>query len=127
MTTVERPGSARNAPQQEEEPTEERQRHDSEEVDGTSIQTLRCKYEYKYPSNGARMSCVYIYSTALLEQEKQRIEELTVGWDDPTAVDWDNEEKDEQAEIHESSEQPPVQPVYKCTALYSYRVRTTSS
>ncbi|XP_076169428.1 protein nervous wreck-like isoform X1 [Ptiloglossa arizonensis] len=93
LTTVERPGSARNAPQQEEEPTEERQRHDSEEVD------------------------------ALLEQEKQRIEELTVGWDDPTAVDWDNEEKDEQAEIHESSEQPPVQPVYKCTALYSYRAQ----
>jgi len=45
----------------------------------------------------------------LLEQEKQRIEQLTAGWDDPTAVDWDNEEKDEQ-------------PIYKCTALYSYTV-----
>ncbi|XP_054013454.1 protein nervous wreck isoform X2 [Hylaeus anthracinus] len=90
LTTVERPGSARNAPQQEEESTEERQRHDSEEVD------------------------------ALLEQEKQRIEQLTVGWDDPTAVDWDNEEKDEQTEVHETSEQPPAQPIYKCTALYSY-------
>lgn len=34
LTTVERPGSARNASQQEEETTKERQRHDSEEVDG---------------------------------------------------------------------------------------------
>ncbi|XP_076286846.1 protein nervous wreck isoform X1 [Lasioglossum baleicum] len=90
LTTVERPGSVKNVSQQEEEPTEERQRHDSEEVD------------------------------ALLEQEKQRIEQLTVGWDDPTAVDWDNEEKDEQTEVRETSEPPPSQPIYKCTALYSY-------
>lgn len=34
LTTVERPGSAKNAPQHEEETTDERQRHDSEEVDG---------------------------------------------------------------------------------------------
>nr|XP_012152993.1 PREDICTED: F-BAR and double SH3 domains protein 2 isoform X3 [Megachile rotundata] len=89
LTTVERPGSARNAPQQE-ETTEERQRHDSEEVD------------------------------ALLEQEKQRIEQLTVGWDDPTAVNWDNEEKDEQTEVQETAEAPSTQQIYKCTALYSY-------
>ncbi|XP_006624485.1 protein nervous wreck-like isoform X2 [Apis dorsata] len=90
LTTVERPGSVRNVPQQEEETTEERQRHDSEEVD------------------------------ALLEQEKQRIEQLTVGWDDPTAVDWDNEEKEEQIELRETSEIPSTQQIYKCTALYSY-------
>ncbi|XP_076241685.1 protein nervous wreck-like [Calliopsis andreniformis] len=90
LTTVERPGSAKNASQQEEETTEERQRHDSEEVD------------------------------ALLEQEKQRIEQLTVGWDDPTAVDWDNEETDEQAEVADTTEVPSTQPIYKCTALYSY-------
>ncbi|XP_046141677.1 protein nervous wreck isoform X3 [Osmia bicornis bicornis] len=91
LTTVERPGSARNAPQQEES-TEERQRHDSEEVD------------------------------ALVEQEKQRIEQLTVGWDDPTSVDWDNEEKDEMqtAETDETTEPPSTQQIYKCTALYSY-------
>lgn len=89
LTTVERPGT-RNAPQQEEETTqEERQRHDSEEVD------------------------------ALLEQEKQRIEQLTAGWDDPTAVDWANEEKDEP--VVEPQEPPaPVQQIYNCTALYSY-------
>ncbi|XP_014612779.1 PREDICTED: F-BAR and double SH3 domains protein 2 isoform X2 [Polistes canadensis] len=87
LTTVERPGT-RNAPQQEEEVPEERQRHDSDEVD------------------------------ALLEQEKQRIEQLTAGWDDPTAVDWANEEKDEQVETQEPS--APVQQIYKCTALYSY-------
>ncbi|KZC08284.1 FCH and double SH3 domains protein 2, partial [Dufourea novaeangliae] len=90
LTTVERPGSGKSAPQQEEEMTEERQRHDSEEVD------------------------------ALLEEEKQRMEQLTVGWDDPTAVDWANEEKDEQTEVPETSEVPPAQPIYKCTALYSY-------
>ncbi|KAG7211508.1 hypothetical protein KM043_010777 [Ampulex compressa] len=90
LTTVERPGSTRNTPQQEEESTEERQRHDSAEVD------------------------------ALLEQEKQRIEQLTVGWDDPTAVDWDNEEKDEPVETHETPELPSSQQIYKCTALYSY-------
>ncbi|XP_011874500.1 PREDICTED: F-BAR and double SH3 domains protein 2 isoform X2 [Vollenhovia emeryi] len=87
LTTLERPG--KNAPQQEEE-IEERQRHDSAEVD------------------------------ALLEQEKQRIEQLTAGWDDPTSVDWDNEEKDEQEMIHETPEMPSNQPIYKCTALYSY-------
>ncbi|XP_018355590.1 PREDICTED: uncharacterized protein LOC108756342 [Trachymyrmex septentrionalis] len=87
LTTLERPG--KNAPQQEEE-IEERQRHDSAEVD------------------------------ALLEQEKQRIEQLTAGWDDPMAVNWDNEEKDEQEMTHETPEMPSNQPIYKCTALYSY-------
>ncbi|XP_012060526.1 PREDICTED: F-BAR and double SH3 domains protein 2 [Atta cephalotes] len=87
LTTLERPG--KNALQQEEE-IEERQRHDSAEVD------------------------------ALLEQEKQRIEQLTAGWDDPTAVNWDNEEKDEQEMTHETPEMPSNQPIYKCTALYSY-------
>lgn len=85
LTTLERPG--KNVQQEEE--IEERQRHDSAEVD------------------------------ALLEQEKQRIEQLTAGWDDPTAVDWDNEEKDDQ-EMHETPEMPSNQPIYKCTALYSY-------
>jgi len=58
----------------------------------------------------------------LLEQEKQRIEQLTAGWDDPTAVDWDNEEKDEQEMTHKIPEMPSNQPIYKCTALYSYTV-----
>ncbi|KAL6268816.1 hypothetical protein P5V15_001940 [Pogonomyrmex californicus] len=87
LTTLERPG--KNAPQQEED-IEERQRHDSAEVD------------------------------ALLEQEKQRIEQLTAGWDDPTAVDWEKEEKDEHEMMHEIPEMPSNQPIYKCTALYSY-------
>lgn len=60
--------------------------------------------------------------TALLEQEKQRIEQLTVGWDDPTTVNWDNEEKDEPTEVHETTYAPPPQPIYKCTAVYSYVV-----
>lgn len=59
---------------------------------------------------------------ALLEQEKQRMEQLTAGWDDPTTLDWDNEEKDEQEMTHEIPEMPSNQPIYKCTALYSYTV-----
>lgn len=70
-----------------------------------------------------RIYIAYVINwTALLEQEKQRIEQLTVGWDDPTAVDWDNEEKEEQTEIRETSEMSSTQPIYKCTALYSYTV-----
>ncbi|KAM0735464.1 Protein nervous wreck [Formica fusca] len=87
LTTVERPGKTAS---QHEDEAEERQRHDSAEVD------------------------------ALLEQEKQRMEQLTAGWDDPTSVEWGNEEKDEQEMTHEIPEMPSNQPIYKCTALYSY-------
>lgn len=60
---------------------------------------------------------------ALVEQEQQRIEQLTAGWDDPTSVDWDNEDKDEESgEMHEA-QAPISEPIYKCTALYSYTVR----
>ncbi|XP_066590493.1 protein nervous wreck [Prorops nasuta] len=90
LTTVERPESAR-ATHQDDDSTEERQRHDSAEVD------------------------------ALLEQEKQRIEQLTAGWDDPTAVDWENEEKDERSELNQTPDTTqPAPQIYKCTALYSY-------
>lgn len=66
-------------------------------------------------------------STAMLEQERQRIEQLTAGWDDPTQVEWG---PDEQAEPVPSvavtapsgESQPPI--VYKCVALYSYVVST---
>lgn len=58
----------------------------------------------------------------MLEQERQRIEQLTAGWDDPTQVDWGPED------THDAHEEPlePGQtdsgPLYKCTALYSYTV-----
>ncbi|KAG8335699.1 F-BAR and double SH3 domains protein 2 [Homalodisca vitripennis] len=60
---------------------------------------------------------------AMLEQERQRIEQLTAGWDDPTQVDWGPEESSEVttdtavtvvANTTENIE------TYKCTALYSY-------
>lgn len=51
------------------------------------------------------------------------MEQLTAGWDDPTSVEWGNEEKDEQEMTHEIPEMPSNQPIYKCTALYSYTVR----
>lgn len=57
----------------------------------------------------------------MLEQERQRIEQLTAGWDDPTAVDWGNEEPDHDQSAHRHSESSG--PALKCTALYSYTVR----
>ncbi|KAI5730318.1 hypothetical protein M8J76_012361 [Diaphorina citri] len=53
---------------------------------------------------------------AMLEQERQRIEQLTAGWDDPTQVDWGPQDGEEPAAL------PPEHtgPVYKCIALYSY-------
>ncbi|XP_060519940.1 protein nervous wreck isoform X3 [Cylas formicarius] len=59
---------------------------------------------------------------AVLEQERQRIEQLTAGWDDPTQVDWGAEESAEVAADGFALE-GGVQssgPLLKCTALYSY-------
>ncbi|XP_033223271.1 protein nervous wreck isoform X2 [Belonocnema kinseyi] len=90
LTTVERPGSTRSSGQQEDDSGDDRQRHDSEEVD------------------------------ALLEQEKQRIEELTAGWDDPANLDWSKLDEDDSATVQETAEVPSNQQIFKCTALYSY-------
>ncbi|XP_072401279.1 protein nervous wreck isoform X2 [Diabrotica undecimpunctata] len=57
---------------------------------------------------------------AMLEQERQRIEQLTAGWDDPTQVDWGTEENAEEGEGLVRQEAAPSAPLLKCTALYSY-------
>ncbi|XP_021207946.1 nervous wreck isoform X3 [Bombyx mori] len=54
---------------------------------------------------------------AALEIERQRIEQLAGGWDDPTQVNWG--ESDPEPSTSEPIE-PPAPPLYKCTALYSY-------
>ncbi|XP_059055076.1 protein nervous wreck isoform X2 [Achroia grisella] len=54
---------------------------------------------------------------AVLEEERMRIEQLTVGWDDPTQVNWGEPESDTAAP---ETREPPAAPLYKCTALYSY-------
>lgn len=61
----------------------------------------------------------------MLEQERQRIEQLTAGWDDPTQVEWGTDDHTEtvpsvavSAPVGDS--QAPN--VYKCVALYSYTV-----
>lgn len=61
--------------------------------------------------------------TAMLEQERQRIEQLTAGWDDPTKVDWGDADTADVADT-ETYPMPQVEPgsVYKCIALYSYTV-----
>ncbi|XP_069364649.1 protein nervous wreck isoform X2 [Maniola hyperantus] len=53
---------------------------------------------------------------AALEEEHMQIEQLTVGWDDPTQVSWGETE----SEATEPTTEPPAAPLYKCTALYSY-------
>lgn len=57
---------------------------------------------------------------ALVEQERQKIEQLTVGWEDPTAVDWGAE--DTANGTTSAAPDLPVsnEPIFKCTALYSY-------
>jgi len=57
-----------------------------------------------------------------LEQERQKIEQLTAGWDDPTQVDWGHEEEVETTEAPQTTG-----PIFKCTALYSYTVANFSS
>ncbi|XP_034254415.1 protein nervous wreck isoform X2 [Thrips palmi] len=65
---------------------------------------------------------------AMLEQERQRIEQLTAGWDDPTAA-WGAEETEDAATaaVAAAATERPVGmagnasgPTYKCIALYSY-------
>lgn len=69
----------------------------------------------------------------MVEQERQRLEQLTAGWDDPTQVDWGPDEGDtvtgaSEGEV-EAVQQPPtvditIEPgqIYKCIALYNYTV-----
>jgi hypothetical protein len=70
---------------------------------------------------------------AMVEQERQRLEQLTAGWDDPTQVDWGADEGVAVTGAHEGEEevvQPPttvnimIEPgqIYKCIALYNYTV-----
>ena len=75
----------------------------------------------------------FVMMAAMVEQERQRLEQLTAGWDDPTQVDWGPEEGDAITESHEGEVevvQPPptvnimIEPgqIYKCIALYNYTV-----
>ncbi|XP_076265052.1 FCH and double SH3 domains nervous wreck [Rhynchophorus ferrugineus] len=59
---------------------------------------------------------------AVLEQERQRIEQLTAGWDDPTQVDWGAEEEamGTSNDGYMAEVTQPSGPLLKCTALYSY-------
>lgn len=53
---------------------------------------------------------------AVVEQQRQKIAELTSGWDDPTQVDWETEDSEA------ATAQIQTGPIFKCTALYSYTV-----
>ncbi|CAH1119737.1 unnamed protein product [Phaedon cochleariae] len=57
---------------------------------------------------------------AMMEQERQRIEQLTAGWDDPIQVDWGTEDTTEDTEESGRPEKTSSVPLLKCTALYSY-------
>ena len=79
--------------------------------------------------------CVYWCSEAMLEQERQRLEQLTAGWDDPTHVDWgpppavssDSPPAPDSAGTSisgpsTSAPAPSGTALLRCTALYSYTV-----
>ncbi|XP_053686877.1 protein nervous wreck [Sabethes cyaneus] len=57
-----------------------------------------------------------------VEQERQKIEQISHGWDDPTQVDWGAEEA--AAAAASAAASAPAQQImgqtFKCTALYSY-------
>uniref|UniRef100_A0AAG5D9S3 FCH and double SH3 domains protein 2 n=1 Tax=Anopheles atroparvus TaxID=41427 RepID=A0AAG5D9S3_ANOAO len=72
-----------------------------------------------------------------VEQERQKIEQISHGWDDPTQVDWGAEEAaaaaasqaaaeagiaaaQQQQEQQQQQSQQPASQTFKCTALYSY-------
>lgn len=55
---------------------------------------------------------------AILEQERQKIEQLTAGWDDPTSVDWGTEDTAAEKTVQPSAGE--TESIFKCTALYSY-------
>lgn len=57
---------------------------------------------------------------AVLEQERHKIEQLTVGWEDPTAVDWGAENTANGTTSAGSDVPVSNEPIFKCTALYSY-------
>ncbi|XP_052124235.1 protein nervous wreck [Frankliniella occidentalis] len=95
---------------------DEEERPDSTEVDGEWGR--RGPTETESGADGAPM----------LEQERQRIEQLTAGWDDPTAA-WGDEPDDAAAgeAAEAAAEDRPLGmagnaggPTYKCIALYSY-------
>lgn len=72
-----------------------------------------------HDTNKNNIACVL----ALVEKERQRIEQLTAGWDDPTQVNWEDTRDPEDKTINpQSAPEEPEGPVYKCTALYSYTV-----
>lgn len=68
-----------------------------------------------------------LHILALVEEEKQRIEQMAADWDDPTSLDWGAaEEKDEVSGSADGSIPAEGQPqIYKCTALYSYTVQNS--
>lgn len=57
-----------------------------------------------------------------MEKERQRIEQLTAGWDDPTQVKWEDRDNDDKTMFPQAAPEESEGPVYKCTALYTYAV-----
>ncbi|XP_068083875.1 protein nervous wreck [Anabrus simplex] len=73
---------------------------------------------------------------AMVEQERQRLEQLTAGWDDPTQADWgleDSEASAAQDTVNTNTDSvqtvviAPTEPgkTYKCVALYNYTAQNS--
>lgn len=55
----------------------------------------------------------------MLEQERQRIEQMTAEWEDPTQVDWGSAEPEQIDSMDLASRGGSG---LKCTAIYNYTV-----
>ncbi|KAI4470103.1 fch and double sh3 domain protein [Holotrichia oblita] len=89
---------------------EDSHRDDSQEVDGEWGRQRLCLTQGVWHD----VRC----TTSMLEQERQRIEQLTADWEDPTQVDWGADDAIGTESV--PRERTPSEPVIKCTALYSY-------
>lgn len=70
-------------------------------------------------STTARSLNLFFRVIAMLDQERQRIEQMTAEWDDPTQVDWGNEETEQNEPIDLASKGGTA---LRCTAIYNYTV-----
>ncbi|XP_018331101.1 F-BAR and double SH3 domains protein 2 isoform X2 [Agrilus planipennis] len=100
--------------------------YDSDFADGEVQQTISEKPDKSLSLDDTQQESYEAPEVdAMLEQERQRIEQLTVGWDDPTQVDWGAEESREPVEGTAGDTTSVSGPTFKCTALYSYTAQNS--
>lgn len=124
---MERQESAQHIAQHQDEEVhlDERERHDSSDVNGKDVFFISQRITDIF-STIERIFIFMILISALVEQEQQRIERMAADWDDdPTSVDWgviDESHETTEMDISGLNSSAQVPQIFKCTALYSYMV-----